>query len=127
MYSNLLPVDARLTKARVACENIRFSPLFEKRMFSQAKAWDSKDELGDMWVRRREGDSNLFPVDARLTKTWASRDELRDTWVLGSEAKDSLRWSERSPPASPTLSPVTYSPYIAKLKRQHKRLSEMSA
>jgi len=25
--------------------------------------------------------SNLFPVDAHLTKAWDSRDELRDMWV----------------------------------------------
>ena len=35
--------------------------------------------------------SNLFPVDARLTKAWDSRDELREMRVLGSQAKDSLR------------------------------------
>ena len=41
-------------------------------------------------TRASTGNSNLFPVDARITKAWDSRDELRDVRVLGSQAKDSL-------------------------------------
>ena len=29
-------------------------------------------------MRASTGNSNLFPVDARITKAWNSRDELRD-------------------------------------------------
>ena len=42
-------------------------------------------------MRGYTGNSNLFLVDARITKAWDSRDELRDMRVLSSEAKDSLR------------------------------------
>ena len=41
-------------------------------------------------TRASTGNSNLFPVDAYITKAWDSRDELRDVRVLGSQAKDSL-------------------------------------
>ena len=41
-------------------------------------------------MRGYTGNSNLFLVDARITKAWDSRDELRDMRVLGSQAKDSL-------------------------------------
>ena len=55
------------------------------------------DEVGNIykWLHKflfsLVDDSNLFPVNARLTKAWDSRDELRDMRVLGSETKGSLR------------------------------------
>ena len=67
------------------------------KLIPKAREKRPGDEAGNIykWLHKFPfslvDDSNLFPVNARLTKAWDSRDELREMRVLGSETKGSLR------------------------------------